>query len=95
MAVPSQNQSDTADDIPVLQVNGMSTWSYMGWTPDFHKYPLEKFKKDEIRNFVAGRLRGTEVLIIDEISMVENHHLERINICMKEVRCWNSDLGGC
>ncbi|WKT53759.1 P-loop containing nucleoside triphosphate hydrolase [Fusarium oxysporum f. sp. vasinfectum] len=85
MAVPSQNQSDTADDIPVLQVNGMSTWSYMGWTPDFHKYPLEKFKKDEIRNFVAGRLRGTEVLIIDEISMVENHHLERINICMKEV----------
>ncbi|EXK26604.1 hypothetical protein FOMG_16778 [Fusarium oxysporum f. sp. melonis 26406] len=71
MAVPSQNQSDTADDIPVLQVNGMSTWSYMGWTPDFHKYPLEKFKKDEIRNFVAGRLRGTEVLIINEISMFD------------------------
>jgi ATP-dependent DNA helicase PIF1 len=77
-----------------LQVNGMSTWSYIGWTPDFHKYSLEKLKSMGFRNYVADRLRGTKVLIIDEISMVENHHLERINICMKEVRCWNSDLKG-
>ena len=77
-----------------LQVHGMSTWSYMGWTPDFHKYSLEKLKSRGFRTYVAARLRRTEVLIIDEISMVENHHLERINICMKEVRCWNSDLKG-
>jgi ATP-dependent DNA helicase PIF1 len=56
--------------------------------------PWKNLEKMRFRNFVTGRLRGTEVLIIDEISMVENHHLERINICMKEVRCWNSDLGG-
>jgi ATP-dependent DNA helicase PIF1 len=77
-----------------LQVHGMSTWSYMGWTPDFQKYPLERLKSEGFRTYVAARLRRTEVLIIDEISMVENHHLERINICMKEVRCWNSDLKG-
>jgi ATP-dependent DNA helicase PIF1 len=77
-----------------LQVHGMSTWSYMGWTPDFHKYSLERLKSEGFRSYVAARLRSTEVLIIDEISMVENHHLERINICMKAVRCWNSDLKG-
>ncbi|KAG7410416.1 ATP-dependent DNA helicase PIF1 [Fusarium oxysporum f. sp. raphani] len=77
-----------------LQVHGMSTWSYMGWTPDFHKYSLERLKSEGFRTYVAARLRRTEVLIIDEISMVENHHLQRINICMKEVRCWNSDLKG-
>jgi ATP-dependent DNA helicase PIF1 len=77
-----------------LQVHGMSTWSYMGWTPDFHKYSLEKLKRQGFRTYVMARLRSTEVLIIDEISMVENHHLERINNCMKEVRCWNSDLKG-
>lgn len=77
-----------------LQVHGMSTWSYMGQTPDFHKYSLERLKSEGFRSYVAARLRSTKVLIIDEISMVENHHLERINICMKAVRCWNSDLKG-
>jgi Cdc6-like AAA superfamily ATPase len=41
-----------------LQVNGMSTWSYIGWTPDFHKYSLEKLKSMGFRNYVADRLRG-------------------------------------
>lgn len=77
-----------------LQVHGMSTWSYMGWTPDFHKYSLERLQREGFRSYVAARLRSTEVLIIDEISMVENHHLERINICMKAVRCWDSNLKG-
>ncbi|KAF4457328.1 atp dependent dna helicase pif1 [Fusarium austroafricanum] len=75
-----------------IQVKGMSTWTYMGWTPDFHKYSLRKLKRMGFRTFVASRLKATKVLLIDEISMVENHHLERINACMKEVRCWDPDL---
>ncbi|KAF5694436.1 atp-dependent dna helicase [Fusarium denticulatum] len=75
-----------------IQVRGMSTWTYMGWTPDFHKYSLRKLKRTGFRTFVASRLKATKVLVIDEISMVENHHLERINACMKEVRCWDPDL---
>lgn len=76
-----------------LQVNGMTTWSYMGWKPDFHKLSLKKLKNMGWRQSVAGRLKGTDVLIIDEISMVENHHLERINVCMKEVRYWDRERG--
>ncbi|KAL3584896.1 hypothetical protein FPOAC2_10250 [Fusarium poae] len=75
-----------------IQVKGMSTWTYMGWTPDCHKYSLRKLKRMAFRTVVASRLKAARVLVIDEISMVENHHLERINACMKEVRCWDPDL---
>ncbi|KAF5122232.1 ATP-dependent DNA helicase pif1 [Metarhizium anisopliae] len=54
-----------------LEVDGMTTWTYMGWTADHHKKSINELKV---------------VLIIDEISMIENHHLERMNICMKEAR---------
>lgn len=74
-----------------LQVDGMSTWSYMGWTPDFNKLPEHKLIEKGFRKHVKARLRKTDVLIIDEISMVENHHLERINKCMKAVRCWGQE----
>ncbi|KAF7554070.1 hypothetical protein G7Z17_g3171 [Cylindrodendrum hubeiense] len=73
-----------------LQVEGMSTWSYMGWTPDYHKFSLKDLISKGFRHHIKRRLTETEVLIIDEISMVENHHLERINACMKAVRCWKN-----
>ncbi|XP_044723720.1 PIF1-like helicase domain-containing protein [Hirsutella rhossiliensis] len=53
--------------------------------------PLDKLKTLAFRKHVRQRLRHTDVLIIDEISMVENHHLQRINVCMKEVRRWKDD----
>ncbi|EFY95403.2 aaa ATPase [Metarhizium robertsii ARSEF 23] len=74
-----------------LQVSGVSTWSYMGWTPDHHKLPIGKLITSAFRKHIRRRLKSTDVLIIDEISMVENHHLERMNICMKEARRWRQD----
>uniref|UniRef100_A0A0D2XST3 ATP-dependent DNA helicase n=1 Tax=Fusarium oxysporum (strain Fo5176) TaxID=660025 RepID=A0A0D2XST3_FUSOF len=76
-----------------LQVNGMSTWSYMGWTPDHFKYDLNRLIKEGFRKHIRKRIKGTDVLIIDEISMVENHHLERMNHCITAVRCWNDYEG--
>ena len=40
------------------------------------------------------RLRKTEVLVIDEISMVENNHFERLNCLMKEARGNRTAFGG-
>lgn len=64
----------------------------MGWIPDFHKYSLRKLKPIGFRTFIASHLKATKVLIIDEISIVKNHYLERINAYMKEVRYWDPDL---
>jgi ATP-dependent DNA helicase PIF1 len=69
-----------------LQVNGMTTWSYMGWTPDHHKLSTRKLVNQAWRENIRERLKETEVLFIDEISMVENHHLERMNRSMKYAR---------
>ncbi|KAK8124993.1 uncharacterized protein PG998_000752 [Apiospora kogelbergensis] len=62
-----------------LQVNGTTTWTYAGWTPDFHKKPLEELQKKVHGKFVGKRFSETNVLVIDEISMVENLHFERLN----------------
>ncbi|RYP73819.1 hypothetical protein DL771_003397 [Monosporascus sp. 5C6A] len=77
-----------------LAVNGMTTWSYAGWSPSAHARPLNVLRKWSISEENIDRLANTDVLIIDEISMVENHHLERLNEIMKEARGHASwDLG--
>jgi hypothetical protein len=44
--------------------------------------------------FVSKRMRKTDVLVIDEISMVENLHFERLNAVMKEARGNGRAFGG-
>ncbi|RYP82365.1 hypothetical protein DL769_001690 [Monosporascus sp. CRB-8-3] len=92
-----------------LAVNGMTTWSYAGWTPSAHTHPLNVLREWSTSERNIHRLAETDVLIIDEISMIENHHLERLSEIMKEARGhagwdlgWNhvqnirqSAFGGC
>ncbi|RYP07581.1 hypothetical protein DL764_002408 [Monosporascus ibericus] len=69
-----------------LAVNGTTTWSYAGWTPSAHARPLNVLRQWSIDEKNIYRLAKTDVLVIDEISMVENHHLERLSEIMKEAR---------
>jgi ATP-dependent DNA helicase PIF1 len=69
-----------------LQVNGSTTWTYAGWTPDSHKRTLDELRQQAHGKMVWKRLTSTDVLVIDEISMVENLHLERLNQVMKAAR---------
>lgn len=69
-----------------LNVGGSTTWTYAGWTPNSHKLPIDKIKQGAHGKNVWRRLTDTDVLVIDEISMVENLHLERLNILMKTAR---------
>jgi hypothetical protein len=77
-----------------LDINGSTTWTYAGWTPDHHKKPLKELKAGAHGKFVRKRLQETNVLIFDEISMVENHHFERLNVLMKEARGDSRAFGG-
>lgn len=69
-----------------LDINGSTTWTFAGWTPLHMKRPLEQLLKAAHGKFVRQRLRDTDVLVIDEISMVENHIFARLNAIMKEAR---------
>jgi hypothetical protein len=70
-----------------LDINGSTSWTYAGWNPDSMKKPLEKLKEAaEHGKWIRKRLRATDVLVIDEVSMMENHHLERLNEIMQSAR---------
>ncbi|EFW98921.1 ATP-dependent DNA helicase pif1 [Grosmannia clavigera kw1407] len=69
-----------------LNVHGTTTWTYAGLTPDDHARPLAKLLAACHRKAVWQRLSRTDVLIIDEISMIENLHLERLSAILQEAR---------
>lgn len=75
-----------------LQVNGTTTWSYAGWTPNSHKMTLDELREKAHGKIVWSRFSKTDVLVIDEISMVENLHFERLNQVMKHA-LWEPKSG--
>jgi ATP-dependent DNA helicase PIF1 len=66
-----------------LAINGSTTWTFAGWTPDHHKRKLEVLEGAARGKTTRKRFRQTDTIIIDEISMVENLHFERLNAVMK------------
>ena len=77
-----------------LDINGQTFWTYAGWTPDSMRKGLPELKKASHAKFVHKRLWETDVLVVDEVSMLENHHFERLNEVMKESRGRGEAFGG-
>ena len=51
------------------------------------KIPIERLMINaRFRKFVNNRPCATNVLVIDEVSMLENHHFERLNRILKSTR---------
>ncbi|KAH3982695.1 hypothetical protein HBH70_003200 [Parastagonospora nodorum] len=70
-------------NLAALNVGGVTTWSFAGWTPDSMKKSLATLMKNASGKEVWERFDKTDVLVIDEISMVENLLFERLNHIMK------------
>jgi hypothetical protein len=73
-------------NLAALNVGGQTTWNFAGWTPDSMKKPLYELKNDAFGVKVHGRLTKVDVVVIDEISMIENLQFERLNAVMKHAR---------
>jgi hypothetical protein len=73
-------------NLAALNVGGVTTWNFAGWTPDSLKKPLDKLMQAAHGNEVWERFDKVDVLVIDEISMVENLLFERLNYIMKASR---------
>ena len=78
----------------VLEVNGRTLHNYAGWVPRSLGQPLGKLENNARGNKVWKRLKATDVLVIDEISMVANHVFERLNCIMKAARGSEKPFGG-
>ena len=77
-----------------LEVRGVTLYSYAGWTPDILKKPMKRLEQNAHKRRNWRRMNNTDVLIIDEVSMVENQIFERLNRVMKSARDKNKPFGG-
>ena len=77
-----------------LEVGGMTLYTYAGWTPDMLKKTMKKLEQNAHKRRNWERIQKTDVLIIDEVSMVENHIFERLNRVMKSARGEKKPFGG-
>lgn len=77
-----------------LEVNGRTLHNYAGWVPRSLGQPLRKLENNARGEKVRKRLRATDILIVDEISMVANHVFERLNCIMKSARDSKKPFGG-
>lgn len=77
-----------------LAINGTTTWTYAGWNPDSYKRTMKELENRARGKVTRKRFEKTDVIIIDEISMVENLHLERLNAVMKAGRQSPLPFGG-
>lgn len=72
--------------IAALAVGGQTVFSYAGWVPDTFKLDLEKITQRAHAKKIWMRLRATDVLIIEEISMVDSHVFVRLESSCREAR---------
>ena len=77
-----------------LAVNGRTLHNYAGWVPSSLSHPLRTLESNAHRTKVRKRLAATDVLIIDEISMVANHVFERLDRIMQSARYNKKPFGG-
>lgn len=85
--------------IAAFQVSGTTTCTFMGWTQDTCREPFKKVKENLWKKNTKKRLKSTDVLIIDEISMVSSFHFDRMSRALAVVKQHNSPFsdpfGGC
>lgn len=62
---------------------GSTTWSFAGWTPNTHKFSLSELKALVPGQVLLDRFRNADTIILDEVSMVEAMHFDRLNEIMK------------
>lgn len=73
-------------NLAALNVGGQTTWNFAGWTPDSMKIRIDKLMENSRGKESFKKFDETDVLVIDEISMIENLMFERLNMIMKASR---------
>lgn len=77
-----------------LAINGTTTWTYAGWNPNDFKNDIQFLSGKGLDPLVVKRFKQTDTIIIDEISMVDNFHFQRLSEVMKSARSDPLPFGG-
>jgi len=73
-------------NLAALNVGGQTTWNFAGWTVNSMNESLDKLKEAAHGKETWKKFDMTDVLVIDEISMIENLQFERLSEVMKASR---------
>ncbi|RDL32502.1 uncharacterized protein BP5553_08958 [Venustampulla echinocandica] len=79
--------------IAALPLDGKTTYSFAGWKPDSLKEPMKTLLQG-VKKTTTTAIRSLDVLIVEEISMVENQMLERLNRLLQHIMQSNLPFGG-
>ncbi|RDW77566.1 hypothetical protein BP6252_05619 [Coleophoma cylindrospora] len=79
--------------IAALPLNGRTTYSFAGWNPDSFRTPIRELISWPKPSTKAS-IQALEVLIIEEISMVENQFLQRLDLLIQEITGSTKPFGG-
>jgi ATP-dependent DNA helicase PIF1 len=79
--------------IAALPLGGKTTYSFLGWTPESLGESISVLQTSA-KKYVREAVRRLQVLIIEEISMVENQFLERMNLFLQALRENMAPFGG-
>ena len=85
-------------NLAALNVGGITLFSYAGWRPQTNEESIglmiEKLIGQDKDKTIATHLQETDVLVIDEISMLESNAFRRLNAMMKYARESSEPFGG-
>lgn len=73
-------------NLAALNIGGQTTWSFAGWTPDSMRTRIDKLMEKSRGDKSFKKFDETDVLVIDEVSMIENLMFERLNMILKASR---------
>jgi ATP-dependent exoDNAse (exonuclease V) alpha subunit len=79
--------------IAATHIGGMTihSWSGLGIKTKLDKYDLDKIASSE---YIAKRVRRTQVLIIDEVSMLSANMLDMVDMVCREIKQNGEPFGG-
>ena len=70
----------------VHQVKGTTIWSYAGWRPRTLQNSFETLRINTTTKTKISRLAQTDIFILKEINIMENHHIERLNDVIQQAK---------
>ncbi|KAF5986178.1 atp-dependent dna helicase pif1 [Fusarium coicis] len=75
-----------------VPIEGTTAHAYMGWGPKMFEKGIPELRGACFQKTTKRRLRRTDVLIIDEVSMISSNFLNCMNECLKSVRADRAHL---
>lgn len=84
----------TPTGISALNVSGSTYFTYAGWNPGVVKKTIEEIRHMAMSKERRQRIKDTDVLIIDEISMLESNQFRRLDQACRAAHQNDVPFGG-